>query len=90
MLACCASTLRADPWTQKTLDNGLNPQLAAKACNALQRDYLKRSRLYIPLFFAEEAPHGHMAIGTTVFPTGIGVAATWQPELYPRDGRGHW
>lgn len=75
------ATLRADPWTQKTLDNGLNPQLAAKACNALQRDYLKRSRLYIPLFFAEEAPHGHMAIGTTVFPTGIGVAATWQPEL---------
>lgn len=75
------ATLRADPWTQKTLDNGLNPQLAAKACNALQRDYLKRSRLYIPLFFAEEAPHGHMAIGATTFPTGIGVAATWQPEL---------
>ncbi|MDN4621120.1 glycoside hydrolase family 3 N-terminal domain-containing protein, partial [Paenibacillus sp. PsM32] len=28
---------------------------------------------------AEEAPHGHMAIGTTVFPTGIGQASTWNP-----------
>ena len=75
------ATLRADPWTQKTLANGLSPELSAKACNALQRDYLSHSRLYIPLFFAEEAPHGHMAIGATTFPTGIGVAATWQPEL---------
>lgn len=75
------ATLRADPWTRKTLDNGLSPELSAKACNALQRDYLSHSRLYIPLFFAEEAPHGHMAIGATTFPTGIGVAATWQPEL---------
>lgn len=80
------ATLRADPWTQKTLDNGLNPELAAKACNALQRNYLQHSRLYIPLFFAEEAPHGHMAIGTTVFPTGIGVAATWNPDLAEQMG----
>jgi beta-glucosidase len=25
--------------------------------------------------------HGHMAIGTTVFPTAIGQASTWNPEL---------
>lgn len=68
---------RADPWTKKTLANGLNPEKAAKAGNALQKYVIENTRLGIPIFLAEEAPHGHMAIGTTVFPTGIGLAATW-------------
>ncbi len=72
---------RADPWTRKTLENGLNPELAARAGNALQQYVMENTRLGIPLFLAEESPHGHMAIGTTVFPTGIGQAATWNPEL---------
>lgn len=72
---------RADPWTQKTLETGLNPYLAAKAGNAIQRYALENTRLGIPVFIAEEAPHGHMAIGTTVFPAGIGMAATWNPAL---------
>lgn len=75
------ATYRADPWTQKTLLNGLNPELAAEAGNALQRYAIENSRLGIPVFLAEEAPHGHMAIGATVFPTGIGQASTWNPEL---------
>lgn len=74
-------TYRADPWTQKSLENGLNPELAAKAGNALQKYVIENTRLGIPLFLAEEAPHGHMAIGTTVFPTGFGMAATWDPAL---------
>src|SRR5690606_5037229 len=77
---------RADPWTQKTLVNGLNPRLAAKASNALQRYALRHTRLGIPLFLAEEAPHGNMAIGTTVFPTGIGQASTWNPDLLEHMG----
>lgn len=72
---------RADPWTKKTLQTGLNPELAAKAGNALQKYVMENSRLGIPLFLAEESPHGHMAIGTTVFPTGIGLASTWNPVL---------
>lgn len=75
------ATYRADPWTKKTLATGLNPVLAAKAGNALQKYVMENTRLGIPLFLAEEAPHGHMAIGTTVFPTGIGMAATWSPQL---------
>ena len=78
---------RADPWTRKTLDNGLNPELAAKAGNALQEYVMKNSRLGIPIFLAEEAPHGHMAIGTTVFPSGIGMAATWSPPTIEATGR---
>lgn len=72
---------RADPWTRKTLETGLNPELAARAGNALQKYVKENTRLGIPLFLAEESPHGHMAIGTTVFPTGIGQAATWNPGL---------
>ena len=50
-------TYRADPWTQKSLENGLNPELAAKAGNALQKYVIEHTRLGIPLFLAEEAPH---------------------------------
>jgi beta-glucosidase len=75
------ATFRADPWTQKTLTNGLNPEMAAEAANELQRYMLQNTRLGIPVFLAEEAPHGHMAIGTTVFPTGIGQASTWDTSL---------
>ena len=75
------ATFRADPWTQKTLENGLNPTMAAEAGNALQKYIVENTRLGIPIFLAEECPHGHMAIGTTVFPTAIGQAATWNPAL---------
>ena len=81
------ATYRADPWTKKTLANGLNPELAAKAGNALQKYVMENTRLGIPMFLAEEAPHGHMAIGATVFPTGIGMAATWSPELVKEVGQ---
>ena len=81
------ATYRADPWTKKTLANGLNPELAAKAGNALQKYVMENTRLGIPMFLAEEAPHGHMAIGATVFPTGIGMAATWSLELVKEVGQ---
>lgn len=79
--------MRADPWTQRTLTTGLTPALAAKASNMLQKYAIEHGRLGIPLFLAEECPHGHMAIGTTVFPTSIGQASTWNPELIRRMGR---
>jgi len=78
--------MRADPWTQKTLSNGLNPELAAKATNAIQKVAVEESRLGIPLFLAEEAMHGHMAIGTTEFPSAIGQASTFNPQLNRKMG----
>jgi len=75
------ATLRADPWTRKTLQTGLNPALAANALNKLQKYAVEHTRLGIPLFFAEECMHGHMAVGTTVFPTGLGQGSTWNPGL---------
>ncbi|WP_316737396.1 glycoside hydrolase family 3 N-terminal domain-containing protein [Pedobacter aquatilis] len=75
------ATLRADPWTKKTLANGLNPELAAKATNAIQKYAIENTRLGIPVLLSEECPHGHMAIGTTVFPTSIGQGSTFNPEI---------
>ena len=80
------AVLRADPWTQKTLETGLNPELSAKALNALQKYAVEETRLGIPVLFAEECPHGHMAIGTTVFPTSLSQASTWNAELMHRMG----
>lgn len=79
--------MRADPWTQRTLATGLSPALAAKASNMLQKFAIEHGRLGIPLFLAEECPHGHMAIGTTVFPTSIGQASTWNPGLIHKMGQ---
>ena len=72
---------RADPWTRKTLETGLNPAQAASLANAFVTDPK------IPLFLQEEMPHGHMAIGTTVFPTGIAQASTWDPALMEEVGK---
>ncbi len=73
--------LRADPWTKVTLKSGLSPKQSAQAVNALQQYAIDHSRLGIPLLLAEECPHGHMAIGATVFPTAIGQASTFNPAL---------
>ena len=78
---------RADPWTQKSLINGLNPKLAAQLSNMIQKYVIENTRLGIPIFLAEEAPHGHMAIGTTVFPTGQGLAATFSTFLMEKVGQ---
>lgn len=75
------AVMRADPWTQKTFDNGLNPQMALTASNAMQQWVREHTRLGIPLFLAEECPHGHMAIGTTVIPTALGRASTFNKQL---------
>ena len=81
------ATLRADPWTKKTLLTGLTPKQAAEAINALQKYAMKETRLGIPILFAEECAHGHMGIGTTVFPTSIGQASTWNEGLMEEMGK---
>lgn len=85
-LGSCWAVLRADPWSQKTVETGLHPQESAHVLNMMQRYAVEHTRLGIPLLFCEETPHGHMALGTTVFPTGIGQASTWDPELLERMG----
>lgn len=85
-LGSCWAVLRADPWSQKTVETGLHPRESARVLNMMQRYAVEHTRLGIPLLFCEETPHGHMAVGATVFPTGIGQASTWDPELLEQMG----
>lgn len=78
--------LRADPWTQKNMQTGLNPELSAKLLNQMQKYAVEKTRLGIPILFAEECAHGHMAIGTSVFPTGLAMASTWNEDLLNKAG----
>ena len=80
------ATLRADPWTRKTLETGLNASEAANALNALQKYAIEETRLGIPIMFHEELPHGLMSLDATVFPTGLGMASTWNPDLIRKAG----
>ncbi len=79
--------LRADAWTEVTLDTGLSPREGVDIVNQLQRFVLDNSRLGIPLLLSDECMHGHMAIGATVFPTGIGLGSTWDKDLLHRVGK---
>lgn len=72
---------RADPWTKVTLQSGIGPLQSAEIANALQKFAIEHSRLHIPLLLVEECPHGHMALGDAVFPTGLGQASTFDPAL---------
>lgn len=74
--------LRADPWTEVTIENGLSPEQGAEAVNEIQRYAIQHSRLGIPILFGEECSHGHMAIGATVFPVPLLIGSTWNTELY--------
>ena len=86
-LGSCWAVLRADPWSRKTVETGLHPRESARLLNMMQRHAVENTRLGIPLLFCEETPHGHMAVGTTVFPTGIGQASTWNPKLLEQMGK---
>ena len=85
-LGSCWAVLRADPWSRKTVETGLHPRESARLLNMMQHHAVENTRLGIPMLFCEETPHGHMAVGTTVFPTGIGQASTWDPELLEQMG----
>ncbi|CAM5790662.1 exo-beta-d-1,3/1,6-glucosidase [Cellulomonas persica] len=46
------------------------------------------TRLRIPLLIAEDCIHGHSFFeGATIFPTQLGMAASWNPELVERAAR---
>ena len=75
------AVLRADPWSQKTLETGPDARESVLIFNKMQRYAIENTRLGIPIYFAEECPHGLMAVGASVYPTGLGMAATWDEEL---------
>ncbi len=60
---------------------GLQPRESAALMNAIQRVAAERTRLGIPIFVHEESVGGFCHRDATVFPQGIGLAATWNVAL---------
>jgi beta-glucosidase len=60
-----------------------SPEKLAQAHAAVDR-----TRLRIPLLIGEDCIHGHSFwVGATIFPTQLGMAATWDPALVERVAR---
>ena len=66
---------------------GLRPQESAAFMNAIQKGAVERTRLGIPVIVHEESTGGFCHRDATVFPQGIGLAATWDPELVKQVAR---
>ncbi len=65
------------------------PQTArahAEKINAIQRFFVEKTRLGIPMLPFEETVHGLLASNATVFPAAIALAATWDTALVVRVG----
>jgi beta-glucosidase len=56
----------------------------AELTNEIQRFFIERSRLAVPVIFHEECLHGQAAPEGTSFPQPIGLAATFDPDLVER------
>ena len=60
-----------------------SPELVREA-----HELTETTRLRIPLLIAEDCIHGHSFFkGTTIFPTQLGMAASWDPELVEHAAR---
>ncbi len=52
--------------------------------NKIQKYLLEETRLGIPTIFVDEGQHGLMRPNSTVFPQAIGMACSWDPQLFER------
>jgi beta-glucosidase len=56
----------------------------AERINAIQRYFVEKTRLGIPIIPFEEAVHGLRSDGATMFPSAIALASTWDRDLVGR------
>ena len=56
----------------------------AERINAIQRFFIEKTRLGIPIIPFDEAVHGLAREGATMFPAAIALAASWDPDLVGR------
>ena len=72
---------RADPWSAKTFETGLDGVLSTKATNQVQKYVIEHSRLGIPALLSSECPHGHQALDGYLLPVNLAAGATFDPDL---------
>ena len=75
------SWIRADLCSKRDWENGLTPELIPVWYNKLQKFTIEETRLGIPLLLGGHTGHGVFALGGSVFPTGIGMASSWNYDL---------
>ncbi|HXT15258.1 MAG TPA: glycoside hydrolase family 3 N-terminal domain-containing protein [Gemmatimonadaceae bacterium] len=68
----------------KRVDANAAARAHAERINAIQRYFVERTRLGIPIIPFEEAVRGLGREGSTMFPAAIGLAATWDTTLMHR------
>lgn len=74
------SLFRADPWSGRSYHNGITPNLREKAYNVAQRYVVEHSRFGLPALVEENAPHGLQVLGSTLYPTNLGIGATFDTD----------
>ena len=52
--------------------------------NIIQKYLVEETRLGIPALFVDEGQHGLMRQDATAFPQAIGLASSWDPELFEK------
>ncbi len=52
--------------------------------NKIQKYLVEETRLGIPAIFVDEGQHGVMRPESTVFPQAIGLACSWDPEIFEK------
>ncbi|UJH68496.1 glycoside hydrolase family 3 protein [Allomuricauda sp. SCSIO 65647] len=60
---------------------GGEAEQTAELANAIQKYFVEETRLGIPIIPFDEALHGLVRKGATVYPQAIGLAATWDTTL---------
>ena len=78
---------RADPWSGRDFETGLEGSLSVKARNQLQAYVMEHSRLGIPVLFSSECPHGHQALDGCLLPVNLAAGCTFAPELVEAAGQ---
>jgi beta-glucosidase len=58
-----------------------NAKLFVERANKIQRYFIEKTRLGIPVIIAGEGLHGFLANGATSFPQNIALGCTFDPEL---------
>ncbi|WP_433510478.1 glycoside hydrolase family 3 N-terminal domain-containing protein [Nonomuraea sp. CA-143628] len=80
-LGALYGVFRADAWSGRSWADGIRPEERAEVAALVQDEVSRAGGHRIGVLLSEEAPHGHQALGGTLLPTNLAVAAGWDPEL---------
>ncbi|WP_327583728.1 glycoside hydrolase family 3 C-terminal domain-containing protein [Nonomuraea sp. NBC_00507] len=80
-LGALYGVFRADAWSGRSWADGIRPEERAEVAALIQDEVSRAGRHRIGVLLSEEAPHGHQALGGTLLPTNLAVAAGWDPAL---------